>query len=272
LKIHPSGWVISVKIHNIVELRMDFVNRHIGGQGKEDVEKEVFGFIVNDEFEELDDKPRIMLVAREFRPEVTASVLWLRKFGMDVSCVKLTPYKIDAARLALVSSTIIPLPEAEEYIVKSEKKESPGRSLTRSQEEYLEFFKNVARALGPNIGASLREPTGQSIYAIPTGTSGIHFEFGFHGRPRDSMGVELHFETAEKERNLKFLREMERYRDEIERTSGEKVVVQEDWGKAWSRLYLQKQGGQLTEELRTWAVEKMTILYKLLQPKIMKLP
>ncbi len=85
------------------------------------------------------------------------------------------------------------------------------------------------------------------------------------------MGVELHFETSDRKRNVTFLREIVRYKDEIERATGEKVVLQEDWGKVWSRLYVKKQGGQLTEELKAWAVEKMAIWYKLLRPKVGKL-
>ncbi len=94
-----AAYCSTMTLTDIVKLRVQFVGRLINGRTEEDVENEVLGFINNDEFEKLDDKPRIILVAKEFRPEVTASVLWLRTFGVDIACVKLTPYKIDDLKL-----------------------------------------------------------------------------------------------------------------------------------------------------------------------------
>ena len=74
---------------------------------------------------------------RGIRPEVTASVLWLRKFGFDISCVKLSPHRIDNERIGIVSSIIVPLPEAEDYIIRTEDSE---RQLTRTQEDYLKIL------------------------------------------------------------------------------------------------------------------------------------
>ena len=64
---------------------------------------------------------------------------------------------------------------------------------------------------------------------------------------------------------------MEKSKNDIETKTGEKVFFQEDWGKTWARLYLEKNEGKMTDELKKWAVEKMTIFYRLLQPKLDKL-
>jgi len=228
----------------------------------------MFAFIVNEDFEELDDKPRVMLVAKNFRPEVTASVLWLRKFDIDISCVKLTPHEIDDDRIGLVSSILIPLPEAEEYIIRSERKKSSEKTLTRTQEEYLKFYQELVDSIKEKISIPLHEPKPWSVYQIPTEMSGVHFEWIFHGRPRSSFGVELHFEKGNKETNLSLLKEIEKSKNEIEKETGEKVIIQEDWGKNWARLYLEKNEGKMTDELKKWAIDKMIIFYKLLQPKL----
>lgn len=269
--IKYAAYCSTLTMDEIVSLRKEFIGKNNKKQTDEETKKELFDFIESDDFEELDDKPRIMLVAKDFRPEVTASVLWLRKFGIDVSCIKLTPYKIDDDRIGLVSSVLIPLPEAEEYIIKSERKESVERTLTRAQEEYLKFYKEIASALSEKISIPLHEPYPQSFYQIPTGTGGVHFEWAFHGRPRSSFGVELHFEKGSKDANRNLLKEMEKLKDGIEKETGEKVVFQENFCKAWSRLYLEKNEGKMTDELKTWAIEKMARLYKLLQPKLDKL-
>jgi len=266
--IKYAAYCSTLTIEEIVSLRREFTGNE---KTNDEIKEELFEFIDNEDFEELDDKPRILLVAKDFKPEVTASVLWLRKFGIDVSCIKLTPHKIDDDRIGLVSSTLIPLPEAEEYIIKSERKESVEKVLTRTQEEYLKFYQELVHAIKEKIPISLHEPKAWSIYQIPTGLSGVHFEWAFHGRPRSSFGVELHFEKGSKDNNKSLLREMEKSKNDIEKETGEKVIIQEDWGKNWARLYLEKNEGKMTDELRKWAIEKMAILYKLLQPKLEKL-
>lgn len=75
-----------------------------------------------------DNRPRIVLVAKQFQSEVTATVLWLREaFEMDISCVQLTPYELNGS-LLLTSSVLIPLPEATEYVIQREAKRVKAQS------------------------------------------------------------------------------------------------------------------------------------------------
>jgi len=75
-----------------------------------------------------DTRPRIMLVAKSFQVEVTATVLWLREsWGMDVSCIELVPYTL-GDKLLLTSSVRIPLPEAAEYTIKRDQKRQKAQT------------------------------------------------------------------------------------------------------------------------------------------------
>lgn len=56
---------------------------------------------------------RIILVAGEFRKEVTNTALWLLDRKIDVKCVKVSPYKLDEQLLVDIQQ-IIPVPEASE--------------------------------------------------------------------------------------------------------------------------------------------------------------
>lgn len=73
-------------------------------------------------------KVRIIMVAREFHPDVACAALWLRDSGVEVSCVRLKPY-IDAEhqKLYLVSERIIPLPETADYIDIVAKRKATGQ-------------------------------------------------------------------------------------------------------------------------------------------------
>jgi hypothetical protein len=243
-----------------------------GGAVTPDAAREmILKFIDNDDFEELNDRPRIILVSREFRPEVTASVLWLRKFGMDIRCVKLDLYHFSDDVMAINSSVLIPLPEAEEYLVKAERKEMAEHTQSVTHTEYVQFFTQCVESLKKRLPRDYSPPVPRAYYQIQTGIGSVHFEWGFHGRPRSSFGVELHFEKGNKETNLAFLTACVKLKSSLETALHEKVVIQEDWGKAWARLYVEKQEGKVTDELRDWAVDKMNTLITVLQPEIDKL-
>ena len=62
-------------------------------------------------------QPRIFLVSSSFSKELTTSVMWLKSFGMDITCVKLQPYR-SADGLFVESSIVIPIPEVDEYLVR----------------------------------------------------------------------------------------------------------------------------------------------------------
>jgi len=230
----------------------------------------ILEFIENDDFEELNDRPRIILVAKEFRPEVTASVLWLRKFALDVSCVKWDPYELENGIVAVNSSVLIPLPEAKDFIIQAEKKEIAEHTKSLTHTEYIQFFSECIELIKKKLQREYVPPGPRAYYQIPTGLSGVHFEWGFHGRPRSSFGVELHFEKGNKESNQGLLSVCTRLKDKLEKELNETMIVQQDWGKAWARLYIEKQQGKITDDLKDWAVEKMLTFIQILQPELDK--
>lgn len=74
------------------------------------------------EIETGDDEPalkngvRIVLASADFSKEITSSVLWLNDQGLDITCVRLRPYKaIEGVFLDI--QQVIPLPEASEFQV-----------------------------------------------------------------------------------------------------------------------------------------------------------
>jgi hypothetical protein len=236
----------------------------------ESAREKIVGFISSPDFEELNDKPRIILVSKDFRQEVTASVLWLRKFNLDIKCVKLTPYEINPEEIVIEVNTIIPLAEAEDYIIQAERKENQEGKVSVTRQEYLDFYNEIIKKLSHNIHKPLKAPQPRSYYQIDTGISGVHFEWGFHGRPRSSFGVELHFERSDTIYNRSRLRKLEIYQSIIEKDTSEKLIIQENWGQKWARLYIEYPSGNITEDLKNWAVEKMEVLIKVLQPEIDK--
>lgn len=59
---------------------------------------------------------RIVLVSADFSKELTTSIMWLNERGLDIRCVRMKPYK-DSGRTLVDVQQVIPLPEAQDYIV-----------------------------------------------------------------------------------------------------------------------------------------------------------
>jgi hypothetical protein len=66
---------------------------------------------------------RIRLVAGSFGPSVTSVVLWLREHDIDIGCVEVTARSAGDGVAVLSARQLLPLPEAEEYLVRRRRRE-----------------------------------------------------------------------------------------------------------------------------------------------------
>ena len=81
--------------------------------------REILEFLELESTEEaqLADGVRIVLVSANFSAELTSSVIWLNRQGIDLTCFRLKPYRMGQELLIDVTQTI-PLPEAADYEIK----------------------------------------------------------------------------------------------------------------------------------------------------------
>jgi len=72
---------------------------------------------------------RIVLVSAGFDREITTTVLWLTDlYGLDIRCVRLSPYRV-GDRLLLDVQQVIPLPEASELTIQLQRKATQERAI-----------------------------------------------------------------------------------------------------------------------------------------------
>lgn len=265
--IKYAAYCSTLRLEDLVDMYRRYQKQNGVELTKEAAQQVILDFVNNSDFEDLNDRPRIILVSKEFRPEVTASVLWLRTFGIDISCVKWDPYELSEDCIVLNSSVLIPLPEAKDFIMQCEKKEIAEHTKALTQTEYIQFFSVCVEALKKLLPMEYAIPTAKSYYQIKTGLSRVHFEWGFHGRPRSSFGVELHFEKANnREYNQELMLKCAEVKVCLEAHLGQPVVFQPEWGRTWARIYVMTEQSEITEGLKDWAVEKMRIFIQELQP------
>ncbi|MDM3270426.1 MULTISPECIES: hypothetical protein [Citrobacter] len=82
---------------------------------------------------------RIILASADFSKELTTTAIWLRDKGVDIRCVRLTPYNFNGEVL-INAEQIIPVPELEEYQVKfREKRVEQIASSQKSDRDYSEY-------------------------------------------------------------------------------------------------------------------------------------
>jgi hypothetical protein len=86
---------------------------------------------------------RIVLASADFSKELTTAVMWLNEQGLDITCVRLRPYRLKDTVLVDVQQ-VVPLPEASEYTVQIRAK----RQETRTHREQERDFTKFALTLG----------------------------------------------------------------------------------------------------------------------------
>src|SRR5574337_296738 len=137
--IRYAAFCSSLTFDSVVQLRAEYAKI-----SEDAAKREIREFVEDPGFSILDKKPRIILAAGSIEDqELTSCVLWLREFGVDIRCVEITPYRIaENGQLILVPRVIIPLPQAEAYIVSAEKKEATqsAETLTRTKSLQGQFW------------------------------------------------------------------------------------------------------------------------------------
>jgi hypothetical protein len=84
------------------------------------------------------DDVRIVLAAADFSPEVTSTVLWLNERDLDITCVRIQPYRLNDSTLLDVQQ-IIPLPEAADYQVQIRQKQRETRAAAGQASDWTRY-------------------------------------------------------------------------------------------------------------------------------------
>ncbi|UTW59228.1 hypothetical protein KFE96_02670 [Kordiimonas sp. SCSIO 12603] len=64
--------------------------------------------------DDFGQKVKIVLASANFSKELTTSVLWLNDFDVDITCLRMTPYKLEN-KILLNIEQVIPVVEAQDY-------------------------------------------------------------------------------------------------------------------------------------------------------------
>ncbi len=129
---------------------------------EEDARQALLDFLGWDEEqeEEFAQEVRIILAAADFSKELMTSVLWLNERGLDITCVRIRPYRDRGDSLLLDVQQVLPLPEVSEYVVRVRDKQIRERESRRRQRDYTRFDVTVVGERHTNL------PKRRAIYLV----------------------------------------------------------------------------------------------------------
>lgn len=209
-----------------------------------DAEDNIVEFFNNKPFNEIslnENDQRMILVAGKFRKEVTSTVMWLLNHGIQAQCFKVEPYEYNN-QVLLDIEQIIPVKEAEEYIIKMADKTRIEKEIKETNRDIFELRKvfwiellerfNMISPQYKNVN-----PGGDHWLSSGSGVSGIPFNFVV---TKSYAAVEIIINKGSKEENKKI----------YDKLFAEKETIENIYGSAltWERLD-DKKSSRITDKL-----------------------
>ncbi|MBK6345004.1 MAG: DUF4268 domain-containing protein [Bacteroidales bacterium] len=237
--IKYASYCASLNKEQICSIYQAYLNKH---NIENSAEEKISEFFENKEFEEITlnqgSKQRIIMVAGNFRKEVTSAVLWLRNFNLRIQCIKVTPFA-QGENLMLDIEQILPLKDTEDFTIsmatKAQEEIAVQEGLKARHYLRLEFWKyflhevNNKNSLFSNIS-----PSKDNWIGIGIGMSGVNINLTV---TQKYAGVEIFFNRGDKAENEALFDFMYNLRLDIETKFGGKL----DWmnlpDKVTCRIY-----------------------------------
>lgn len=219
-----ASYCSGLKKDQIVEIFQRYLTTKKGGG---DAKQLLSEFFEGREFDELILNPgneqRVILVAANFRKEVTSTALWLLGYNLRLQCIKVTPFE-RSGELYLEIDQIIPTPEIATYMIGLAEKqasqqadEAEVKDLNRLR---LDFWTQALKAvreskcrLFDNVTPSARQKA-----ATGAGIGSIWYEmvFGF-----TEVRVDLYLDFFDSHKNKEIFDDLKSQQKQIEERFGD---------------------------------------------------
>ena len=220
------SYCATLNIAQIIDIFQQYLDKYEKGK---DARQELVNFFDDKPFDEIalnDCDQRIVMVAGKFRKEVTSTAMWKINHGIYVQCFKTTIFQHNE-ELFLDIEQIIPVKEAEDYMIKMADKAKETQSIQASSSKIeetrklywttlLEKFNQVSKQFqNVNPGTDHWLSSGSGITGVP---------FSFIAAT-SYAGVEMTINRGgDKEENEALFKKLQALKDEIERDFGGNII------------------------------------------------
>lgn len=273
-----ASYCSSLSKSQIVEIYQNHLLRNGGGDAREKIGE----FLDKEEdFESLILNPgihqRVIMVAANFRKEVTSTVLWLLQHGIRLQCIRATAFD-NGGQLFLNMEQIIPTPEAADFMIGVAEKEKEEQSTIQSQvhrqSRRLDFWADTLAAFEKRGVSVFRNvnPGKDSFLNTSSGCRDVRYTLIFGVK---EVRVELNIVRENQAENKAIYDQLSKHKDEIEAVFGGKF----DWKrlddiKASRISYAKGFDGRDKEnwpEMIAWLAEHIQKLEKTFSPWVPKM-
>jgi hypothetical protein len=249
---------------------IDIYQKYLGTDG---IAKEKLAEFFKDDFDNIklnpqDGDQRIILVAANFRKEVTSTVLWLRDHGVDIKCVRVTPYQ-NGESILLDATIILPVPEVADYQIQisAKKQEDVQGSKGEANMKILhrEFWKiaipKIINELSLSKNFSSNEKSWFTVYKTDNA-----IKFNTIIKPNEFC-CDIFINLKDKERNISIFNNLLKNKQKYEDSCGFKLNWQKSSDNRYCKICINNDtiGGLIErdswEKGAIWLAENMKKLY-----------
>ena len=141
-----ASMISTMTFEHALDVLVDYRNKN-GEDGftRENARETIEDFIELEAINETNfgNDVRIILVSAEFSKELTTSVIWLNERDLDITCVRMKPYKYKEQILIDIQQ-VLPLPEAKDYQIRAQKKAEERREIQKNlnSRDYSKYLFN----------------------------------------------------------------------------------------------------------------------------------
>jgi hypothetical protein len=247
-----ASYCSSLSKENIRSIFQDYLDKRGSG---DDAKEALVEFFDAEDYDEIvlntGSTQRIMLIAANFRKEVTSTILWLLNFKLRIQCFRVTPWRSDKD-IFLDVDQIIPTKDAEEYMIGLASKsldeiEAAGEEKNRNKER-RQFWTELLKDAAPKIARFADiSPSGYHYVSAGSGIGGVKLNFV---AAKSYGGVELYIDHGTQQENKGIFDELYSQKSSIENTFGGSLGWERLDNKRACRIKSQMPGNPFDETKR----------------------
>lgn len=216
--IKYASYCSSLTEEQIINIYQKYLDKTSSGTDAREKITEFFDATGNDDIILNNRDQRIILIAANFKPEVTSAALWLLNHNISLQCFKVTPYGF-GEELFLNIDQIIPIEDAKDYMIQMAEKEQEQKSSEQKlQNRHIiryEFWKKLLDAMNKSSSSLFANisPSRERWISAGSGMRACPFIFVFskkYGR------IELYIDRGEQDENEFIFNELLKYKSDIE--------------------------------------------------------
>ncbi|MCC5895474.1 MAG: DUF4268 domain-containing protein [Alkalibacterium sp.] len=185
-------------------------------------EDKICEFLEIDDFGEVElnhEDQRLIMVAANFRKEVTSTAMWLLDHNIKLKCIKVTPYELND-QILLDTEQIIPVVDAKEYQIKIAQKKQEEFNVKEVKHTRhvirLDFWSKLLEQMNSRSSLFANvNPSKDNWLGCGSGYSGISYSFVI---TKEYCRVELFINIGDKENNKALFDKLYSRKTEIENT------------------------------------------------------